>query len=268
MERIQCGKHFKRVLQEGVGRHMRIAFFPGCMVDMFYPEIGIAAVNVLERLGCVVEMPDEQVCCGQGLLNSGYARETVPVAKHILDAYDLEGHDAIVSLTGSCMNAILNDYPTVLDDATYLHKVERLRPHMFEFTDFIVNQLGVVDVGASYHHDVTYHKSCHVTRMLGIKEPPLQLLEAVDGLRYVEMAHAERCCGFGGTFSFKEPEISAAIVGEKCETIIETGADTVCGADVPCLMNIKGALSRMRDEGALDRDIRVMHIAQILDARE
>ena len=189
---------------------MKVAFFPGCMVDMFYPEIGIAAVNVLERLGCEVEMPEEQVCCGQGLLNSGYAKETVPV----------------------------------------------------------VNQLHVTDVGASFHHKVTYHKSCHVTRMLGIKEPPLKLLEAVDGLEYIEMVHAERCCGFGGTFSFKEPEISAEIVKEKCATIIETGADVVCGADVPCLMNIKGALARLHAQGAVDRDIRVMHIAQILDARE
>ena len=108
---------------------MKVAFFPGCMVDMFYPEIGIAAVNVLERLGCEVEMPEEQVCCGQGLLNSGYAKETVPVAKNILDAYDLDEYETIVSLTGSCMNAIINDYPTVLEDVEYLHKVERIRPH-------------------------------------------------------------------------------------------------------------------------------------------
>jgi L-lactate dehydrogenase complex protein LldE len=247
---------------------MKIAFFPGCMVDMFYPEIGIAAVNVLERLGCEVEMSEEQVCCGQGLLNSGYAKETIPVAKYMLDAYDLDRYETIVSLTGSCMNAILNDYPTVLDDAEYLSKLERMRPKMFEFTDFIVNKLGVTDLGASFHHTVTYHKSCHMTRMLGIEKPPLQLLEAVDGLEYIEMEHAERCCGFGGTFSFKEPEISAEIVHEKCQTALATGAEVLCGADVPCLMNIKGALSRMRTDGQIDRDIRVMHIAQILDARE
>lgn len=238
------------------------------MVDMFYPEIGIAAVNVLERLGCEVEMPEEQVCCGQGLLNSGYAKETVAVAKNILDAYDLDEYDTIVSLTGSCMNAILNDYPLVLDEPEYLEKVEGMRARMFEFTDFIVNGLGKTDVGARFPHTVTYHKSCHVTRMLGIKEPPLKLLEAVEGLEYVEMAHAERCCGFGGTFSFKEPEISREIVDEKCATIVETGAEVVCGADVPCLMNIKGALSRLKDEGAIDRDIQVLHIAQILDAKE
>ena len=260
--------HFLRLYVEGVLHHMRTAFFPGCMVDMFYPEIGIAAVNVLERLGCEVEMPDEQVCCGQGLLNSGYAKETVPIAKYVLDAYDLDKYDRVVSLTGSCMNAILNDYPTVLDEGTYLKQIEELRPRMFEFTDFIVNELGATDLGASFHHTVTYHKSCHMTRMLGIEKPPLQLLEAVDGLEYIEMEHAGRCCGFGGTFSFKEPEISGEIVREKCQTIIDTGAEVICGADVPCLMNIKGALSRMRTNGELDRDIRVMHIAEILDARE
>ena len=248
---------------------MKVAFFPGCMVDMIYPEIGIAAVNVLERLGCDVEMPDEQVCCGQGLINSGYRKENATVAKMIVNAYETSEYDTIVSLTGSCMNAIVNDYPIVFkDDPVYLERTKKLGERFFEFTDFIVNQLGVTDVGASFHHSVTYHKSCHVTRLLGIAEPPLQLLQAVEGLEYREMEHADRCCGFGGTFSFKQPEIAGQVVYEKCRTIIETSADVICGADVPCLMNIKGALSRMRSDGRLDRDIRVMHIAQILDARE
>lgn len=247
---------------------MKAAFFPGCMVDMFYPEVGIAAVNVLERLGVELELPREQVCCGQGLLNSGYTKEMVPVAKMIVDAYETSEYDTIVSLTGSCMNAIINDYPIIFaDDPVYLERTRALAQRCFEFTDFIVNKLGVVDVGASFHDTVTFHKSCHVTRLLGIKEPPLALLENVEGLEYIEMEHAERCCGFGGTFSFKEPEIAGEIVGEKCRTIIETGANVVCGADVPCLMNIRGALQRMRKEGRLDREIYVLHIAQILDSR-
>lgn len=248
---------------------MKVAFFPGCMVDMIYPEIGIAAVNVLERLGCDVEMPDDQICCGQGLINSGYRKENAAAARMIVDAYETSEYDTIVSLTGSCMNAIVNDYPIVFkDDPVYLERTEKLGKRFYEFTDFIVNQLGVTDVGASFHHSVTYHKSCHVTRLLGIAEPPLKLLQAVEGLEYREMEHADRCCGFGGTFSFKQPEIAGEVVYEKCRTIIETGAEVICGADVPCLMNIKGALSRMRTDGRLDRDIRVMHIAQILDARE
>ena len=248
---------------------MKIAFFPGCMVDMFYPEIGIAAVNVLERLGCEVEMPEKQVCCGQGLINSGYRKEMIPAAKMIVDAYETSEYDTIVSLTGSCMNAVVNDYEIVFkDDPVYLERTKKLHDRFFEFTDFIVNVLGKTDVGASFHDSVTYHKSCHVTRILGITEPPLQLLQAVDGLEYREMAHADRCCGFGGTFSFKQPEIAGEMVYEKCQTIIDTGANVICGADVPCLLNIKGGLGRMRSDGRLNRDIRVMHIAQILDSRE
>ena len=249
--------------------HMKVAFFPGCMVDMIYPEIGIAAVNVLERLGCDVEMPDEMVCCAQGLINSGYRKEMIPAAKMIVDAYETSEYDTIVSLTGSCMHAIVNDYPIVFrDDPVYLERTKLLKERFFEFTDFIVNHLGVEDVGATFNETVTYHKSCHVTRLLGIKEPPLKLLENVKGLQYIEMAHADRCCGFGGTFSFKQPEIAGEVVYEKCQTIIDTGANVICGADVPCLMNIKGALGRMRSDGRLDRDIRVMHIAQILDSKE
>ena len=247
---------------------MKIAFFPGCMVDMIYPEIGIAAVNVLERLGCDLELPEKQVCCAQGLINSGYVKEMVPAAKMIIDAYDSPEYDVIVSLTGSCMNAIINDYPIVFaDEPEYLKRTEELAKRCYEFTDYIVNQLGVTDVGATFNDTVTYHKSCHVTRLLGISEPPLQLLYNVRGLEYREMEHADRCCGFGGTFSFKQPEIAGEVVYEKCRTIIETGANVVCGADVPCLLNIKGALGRMRSDGRLDRDIRVMHIAQILDSR-
>ena len=247
---------------------MKAAFFPGCMVDMFYPEVGIAAVNVLERLGVELELPEEQVCCGQGLLNSGYRKEMIPVAKMIVDAYETSEYDTIISLTGSCMNAIINDYQVVFaDDPEYLERTKALAERCFEFTDFIVNKLGVTDVGASLHDSLTYHKSCHVTRLLGIAEPPMQLLACVEGLEYIEMEHADRCCGFGGTFSFKQPEIAGEIVREKCRTIIETGANILCGGDVPCLMNIKGALSRLRSEGALDRDIRVMHIAQVLDSR-
>lgn len=248
---------------------MKIAFFPGCMVDMFYPEVGIAAVNVLERLGCELELPDEQVCCGQGLINSGYRKETIPVAKMIIDAYDTSKYDTIVSLTGSCMNAIVSDYPPLFaDDPVYSAKLASISERTFEFTDFIVNQLGTTDVGARFPHSVTYHKSCHMTRLLGIKEPPLKLLEAVEGLEYIEMAHADRCCGFGGTFSFKEPEISGEIVQEKCQTALDTGAEVLCGADVPCLMNIKGAMQRMYKDGKADRNMPVVHIAQILDARE
>lgn len=244
---------------------MRTAFFPGCIVDMFYPEVGLAAVNVLERLGCEVELPREQVCCGQPLLNSGYDRESIPMMRHVIDAY--YGYDTIVSLTGSCMHSIIADYPPFFeDDRIYSRRLESLSSRIFEFTDYIVNVLGVTDVGAHLDAKVTYHMSCHLNRLLGIHEPPLQLLKAVHGLEYVEMERADRCCGFGGTFSVKEPEISAQIVQEKCQTILASGADIVCGADQACLMNIKGCLTRMRADGQADHDVAVMHIAEILDS--
>lgn len=248
-----------------VEAYMKIAFFPGCIVDMMYPDVGIAAVEVLERLGCKIELPEGQICCGQPLLNSGYAKQTVPMMKRIIDAYS--GYGTIVSLTGSCTHAIVNEYPAYLaDDAEYLEKLKVLSANIHEFTDFIVNVLGVTDVGAHLNAKVTYHKSCHLTRLLGVRNPPLQLLQNVEGLEYVEMKQADRCCGFGGTFSVKEPAISTEIVREKCRTIDESGADIVCGADQACLMNIKGSLARMRRAGELNRDIRVMHIAEILNS--
>ncbi len=247
---------------------MRIAFFPGCLVDMFYPDVGIAAVNVLRRLGCEVELPGEAVCCGQPLLNSGFGADALPMVRAVVDAYDrFDRFDRIVSLTGSCMLAIQEDYPPYLrEDPERAAAQRRVAGNVSEFCDFIVNVLGVTDVGARLDAAVTLHKSCHLTNLLGIREPPLALLRAVRGLRYVEMRRADRCCGFGGTFALKQPEISTAIVEEKCRAILETGADVVCGADQACLMNIEGCLRRMREDGRCDRDVRVMHIAQVLDA--
>lgn len=248
---------------------MSIAFFPGCMVDMIYPEAGIAAVNVLERLGCDLALPRNQVCCGQALINSGYRKDTAAAARLIVDAYDRLEYESIVSLTGSCMNAIINDYEIVFrDDPVYLERTRALAGRFHEFTDYIVNVLGAHDVGASYHDTVTLHRSCHVTRLLGIKEPPLTLLENVEGLEYVEMAHADRCCGFGGTFSVKQPEISGAMSYEKAQTVIDTGANVLVGTDIACLLNVKGALGRMRKTGRLAREIKVLHLAQILDSKE
>jgi L-lactate dehydrogenase complex protein LldE len=245
---------------------MKIAFFPQCMVDMFYPEVGQAAVRVLERLGCELILPDKQICCGQPLLNAGYAAESIPLMKNIVDSYT--GFETIVCLTGSCAYSIKCDYERYLgDDPVYGPKVRELSKHIFEFTEFIVDVLGVTDVGAQLDGKATYHKSCHMTRLLGVKEPPLKLLEAVDGLEYVEMKAADRCCGFGGVFSVKEPEISEQMVREKARNALDTGADYLVGADQACLMNIKGCLDRMEAEGTLDHPIKVMHIAQVLDSR-
>lgn len=243
---------------------MKVAFFPGCIVDMFYPEVGMAAVRVLERLGCEVTLPDNQVCCGQPFFNSGYGDVSKPMMKNIIDAY--QGYDTIVSLTGSCAYAIKEEYPHFLEnDDEYSRKLAVISSRIYEFTEFIVDVLGVTDVGAHLDGAVTYHKSCHLTRLLGIKEQPLKLIENIHGLTYVEMPEADRCCGFGGTFSIKEPEISSQIVQEKVINALATDADYLCGADQACLMNIKGRLDRMRDRGEITSTMKVLHIAQLLD---
>lgn len=249
---------------------MQIAFFPGCLVDMFYPGIGIAAVHVLERLGCDITVPEKQICCGQPLLNSGYAPETMPIIEQMVNAY--ADYDCVVSLTGSCMFAIQHDYtPYLQDKPALLEKQQRLAGNIYEFSDFIYRVLGVTDasavLGSKLEASATYHKSCHLTRLLGIEEAPINLLKSVDGIDYVEMAFAERCCGFGGTFSVKEPEISCEMVHEKAQTILDTGADVAVFEDAPCLLNVQGELTRMRDEGETSREVRCMHLAEVLDNR-
>ena len=237
---------------------------------MLYPEVGLAATRVLERLGCELVLPEQQVCCGQMFYNSGYGPQGSRIIKNTIDAY--QDYETIVSLSGSCAYALKVEARKFLaDDDEYLAKLDYLKPRMFEFTEFIVDKLGVTDVGAYFPHTVTYHKSCHLTRLLGIQRQPLALLQAVEGLEYVPMRAADRCCGFGGTFSVKEPEISEVMVSEKVETALETGAEYLCGADQPCLLNIEGRLKRLResgDEAATASDMQVIHIAQILDSRK
>lgn len=244
---------------------MKIAFFPQCMIDMFYPEVGEAAVRVLERLGCDIIVPKNQVCCGQPLLNAGYVEEALPAIRSIVDAY--APYDVVVTPSGSCAYAIKYDYEKYMGlDPEYGSKIRELAGKIYEFTEFIVDYLGVTNVGAKLEGKATLHKSCHMTRLLGVKEPPLKLLQNVEGLEYVEMKAADRCCGFGGVFSVKEPEISEQMVREKAELALATGADYLVGCDQACLMNIKGCLDRMEAEGSLPRPIKVMHIAEVLDS--
>ncbi len=245
---------------------MKIHLFTQCMIDMFYPEVGKAAVQVLERLGCEIVVPKEQTCCGQPLMNSGYVKSAKASIKNTIKAF--EDAQTIVSLSGSCAFAIKHGYENRLaDEPQWAARARKFSENLYEFTEFIVNVLGVTDVGARLDKKLTYHKSCHTTRLLGVKEPPLKLLEQVKGLQYIEMEHADRCCGFGGTFSVKLPDISEQIVAEKAQTIVDSGADIVSGADQACLMNIAGYLNRMPDNGRQPRDIKVMHIAEVLSSR-
>lgn len=245
---------------------MKIHLFSQCLIDMFYPHVGMAGVQVLERLGCELTVPKKQVCCGQMFTNSGYNSAAMDAIKNTIETF--EGADYVVSLSGSCAFAIRDEYRHLLEgEPEWLDRANKLSEHIYEFTDFIVNVLGVTDVGARFEDTVTYHKSCHVTRLMGIKEPPLKLLSAVKGINYVEMEQADRCCGFGGTFSVKQPEISEAMTREKAMTIAATGANVVVGGDQACLMNIAGMLDRLHKEGVIDRRIKAMHIAEILNCR-
>ncbi len=245
---------------------MKVHLFSQCLIDMFYPQVGLDAVQVLERLGCEIIVPDKQVCCGQMFTNSGYDSAAMGAIKNTIELF--EDAEYVVSLSGSCAFAIKDEYMHILkDEPEWLARAEKLSKKIYEFTEFIVDVLGKTDIGATFPGVVTYHKSCHVTRLLGVKEQPLVLLENVKHLQYVEMEQADRCCGFGGTFSVKQPELSAAITEEKALLAAATGADYLVGADMACLMNIDGALSRLYKEGRIEKPVKVMHIAEVLNYR-
>lgn len=238
---------------------MKVTLFGTCLVDMMKAEIGIATVELLEYLGCEVDFPEGQICCGQPTYNSGYLTETIPAMKRMIDVF--EEAEYIVSPSGSC-TYMLHEYPQIFkDDPEYGPKAKAVAEKSYELTQFIVERLKMRDVGASFSGKVTYHPSCHMARLLGVKETPLILLQNVKGLEFIELPQQEQCCGFGGTFSVKMGQISEKIVDEKIEHVKETEADVLTGADYACLMNIKGRMER------LGLPIKVLHIAQILNSR-
>lgn len=238
-----------------------VTLFVQCLVDTLRPEVGDAMVHVLERLGVSMDYPDNQTCCGQPAFNSGYRREATKAARRFIDIF--ENSEAIVCPSGSCVHMVRHHYPELFkDEPGMLVRARMVAEKTFEFTEYLVDVLGVTDpgkqLGSRFDGTVTYHDSCHLSRGLGIRTQPRTLLENTPGLTLVEMAESDRCCGFGGTFSIKYPEISTAMADDKVGTILATGADAVAGCDVSCLMNIAGRLSRMRSR------VRALHIAEIL----
>jgi L-lactate dehydrogenase complex protein LldE len=234
-----------------------VALFVTCLVDLFRPSIGFAAVKLLEEAGCTVEVPYNQVCCGQPAYNSGDRATTRDIARQVIDAF--EGYDAVVVPSGSCGGMLIHHYPGLFDDEPVLKaRAEQLAARTFELTSFLVDVVGFAKVPARYTGTVTYHDSCSGLRELGVKQQPRLLLASVEGLTLREMKTPEVCCGFGGTFCVKYPEISNAMVGEKASDVAETGADTLLAGDLGCLMNMAGKLQR---EGSA---IRVRHIAEVL----
>lgn len=234
---------------------MRAALFVTCVNDAVYPSTGIATVRLLERLGVEVDFPEAQTCCGQPQFNTGYRRETEPLVRRMARTFD--GYDYVVTPSGSCAAMVRNHYPKIGDAAA-----AALAARTYELTEFLVDVVGVTDVGAYFPHTVTYHPSCHGLRMLGLGERPRELLRAVRGLELRELEGAEECCGFGGTFAVKNSDVSAAMGQDKVRNAVATGAEVLCGADNSCLMHIGGVLSRA------DAPLRALHLAEILASTE
>lgn len=238
-------------------RGPRVGLFATCLMNLFRPNIGFAAVKLLEDAGCQVEVPAEQTCCGQPGYNSGDDDSARLLARQVIQTF--ERFDYLVAPSGSCVATIRHDYPTLFaDDAQWQARAEALATKSFELMSFLTDVLGVADVEARYEGRATYHDSCSGLRGLGIKGQPRQLLAGVAGLALKEMGDSEVCCGFGGTFCVKYPEISQRMVDDKVNAILETGADTVLGGDLGCLLNIAGRLKRIH------APVRVYHAAEVL----
>ncbi|MGO4696143.1 (Fe-S)-binding protein [Paenibacillus sp. 2TAB26] len=235
---------------------MKVSLFITCLSDALYPRVGEAMVRLLAKYGVSLEFPTVQTCCGQPAYNSGYWKEARESAKTILDAF--EDSDFVISPSGSC-TGMIHHYPKLFeDDLIMLKRANKLQSKSYEFTQFLVQVLGVTDVGAAFPHKVTYHPSCHGSRILGVKDEPLALIQNVKGLELVPLPFAEDCCGFGGTFAVKMADISGAMVTEKVDHVLETEAEVLVGLDMACLLNIAGNL-RYRNE-----PVRVMHLAELL----
>lgn len=246
---------------------MRVALFITCYNDALFPETGKAVVRVLERLGHTVEFPAGQTCCGQMHWNTGYQEEALPLVARFVEQF--ENAEAVVSPSSSCVAMMREHYPLMAariahegGDASLPDRVAALLPRVWEFTEFLTKKLGLADVGAYYPHRVTYHASCHGLRNLGLGEGPENLLRAVRGLELVEIERREQCCGFGGTFAVKNADVSGAMLAEKLECVLKTGAEECTACDNSCLMHIGGALHKMRSS------VRTRHIAEILACDE
>jgi L-lactate dehydrogenase complex protein LldE len=238
---------------------MKVSLFITCLCDTFTPDVGKDTVELLERFGCEVDFPAGQTCCGQPAYNSGYKSESIKAMKQMIKAF--ESSEYVVGPSGSCVQ-MLKEYPKVLaEEPEWRDRARNLSDKTFELTQFLVDVLKVKDVGSTFTGTATYHPSCHMTRLLGVKDAPRILLENVKGLNLIDLPMKEDCCGFGGTFAVKNSQISGQMVQEKAEHIEETQADYLIGGDMGCLMNMGGRLRRNGQE------VKFLHIAQILNTR-
>ncbi|MFI6323335.1 (Fe-S)-binding protein [Nonomuraea sp. NPDC050556] len=236
---------------------MKVALFITCVNDTLFPGTGKAVVSLLRRLGCDVDFPSAQTCCGQMHVNTGYREEGVRLARHFTEVFG--GYDAVVAPSGSCAAMVREQYPKLVKPGSPgAAQIEQLK--VYELSEFLIDVLKVDDVGAYFPHKVTYHPTCHSLRGLHLGDKPTRLLRKVRGLELVPLEAADECCGFGGTFAVKNPAISAAMCGDKVRNVLDTGAEVLCAADNSCLMHIGGTLRRQQS------GVRIMHLAEILAA--
>lgn len=237
----------------------RISFFSTCLGDTVFPDIGINSVQLLEKLGCNVSFNPKQTCCGQPLVNSGFQDKAKKSMRLLIEALLAKESDYVVAPSGSCVLQV-KEYPKLFEnDLQWQKRAVELADKTWEITDFIVNILGVTDLGVRLEGRGAYHPSCHMTRLLGVKEPPLTLLENVQGLELVSFKGQDKCCGFGGAFAVKLGPLSGAMVAEKVDNLEKAGVDYLIGADGGCLMNIEGRIRRKK------LDIKVLHIVEVLN---
>lgn len=242
---------------------MRVALFVTCFNDTMFPETAKATVRLLERLGIEVEFPDEQTCCGQMHINTGYRAEALPLVRRFVDTFD--SYDAVVAPSASCAATIAHYHRKIAaerGDAALRAGCARVAPKTYELTRFLVDVLGREDVGAYFPHRVTYHPTCHSLRALQLVDQPYRLLRAVRGLTLVDLPEQEECCGFGGTFAIKNSDVSVAMGADKARHVRETGAEALVAADNSCLAHIAGLLDRERS------GVRTLHIAEVLASTE
>jgi L-lactate dehydrogenase complex protein LldE len=238
---------------------MRVALYVTCLVDGLFPDVGKATVRLLRRLGCQVEVPSAQTCCGQMHINTGYPKSAVPLIRNEVAAF--AGYDAVVLPSGSCTGSVRHQHAELAEaagDAELAEAARELAVRTYELSEFLVDVLQTTDVGAYYPHRVTYHPTCHSLRLLGVGDRPLRLLREVAGIELVELPQAESCCGFGGTFALKNAGVSTAMLADKMRAVLDTRAEVCSAGDSSCLMHIGGGLGRLR------AGVRTVHLAQIL----
>ncbi len=242
---------------------MRVALQVTCLNDAMFPDAGKAVVRLLRRLGVDVEFPEQQTCCGQPMVNTGYLDEAVPAVRTFVRAF--EGYDAVVTPSGSCAGSARHQHGLVAQrsgDKGLEEAVATLSPKVLELSEFLVDVLGVTDVGASFPHTVTYHPTCHSLRLLGVGDRPTRLLQEVRGLTLLDLPQASECCGFGGTFAVKNADTSVAMGSDKVRHVRSTGAEVLVAGDSSCLMHVGGLMTRQR------AGVRTMHLAEVLASTE